>query len=419
MAAVYVEAASPDFWQLARKHGKYIDKWGPKDCTTHSMARTIMRHFQGLQPPGIGGDWPPTGEFIRSVTRNADGTLDREGGNNLNQMAAVGQLFYGFSLRVRKGMPFDDFVTMVEAGRGALVQLWYEPIRVSALSGSETFFDNHAIFVSGVDRAAGVFTNVVDPLADGRRHLFKGPANYPIELIRDAAGRLNVAKPKHYRALGAGLINAGFTQVTSTPSAPLAGAAAAAEVTVHFAPGAIVRKYRLGSAGCITGFVDATWGPLPSQAPGTSPVSRPTCNGLSSATTSRITAGAFAGKTIRVQHSGVTLGVVGASAAIPINAIAVPAEQPLAIDDPSLLAAEFPGFADDPSLLEAVLPPPLLLLDDLPALPPEDFPPAAANEPLPPEDADLDASSDEIYDEAEEIPGDGPDADAGAGKGVS
>jgi hypothetical protein len=309
MAAIYVEPVAPDFWQLAKNHGTYIDQWGPKDCTTHSMARTIMRHYEGQKPAGITGAWPPNGEFIRSVTRNRDGTLDREGGNNLGQMAAVGKEFYGFSLGVRQGMPFSSFVTMIEAGRGALVQLWYEPIRVSPFRGSETFFDNHAIFVSGVDRAAGVFTGVVDPLADGRRTgLFHGPASYPIALIREAAGRLNVGTPTNYRALGAGLINAGFTQATGTPPGALVAAAAAAEVEVHFAPGAIVRKYRLSDAGCITSFADETWGPLPSMAPGTPPVSRPTCNGLSSGTTSRITAGVFAGRTIRVQRDGVTVG---------------------------------------------------------------------------------------------------------------
>jgi hypothetical protein len=51
----------------------------------------------------------------------------------------------------------------------------------------------------------------------------------------------------------------------------------------------------------------------------------------------------------------------------------------------------------------------------------EDFPPASADEPIPPEDADLDARSQPIYDEPDEVDeagGDQPDSEAGAGTSV-
>ena len=302
MAAVYVEPVVADFWQLARDPGgKYLDEWGPQDCTTHSMSRAIMRHYEGVQPSGTAGAWPPSGEFVRSVSRNRDGTLDRDGGNNLDQMAAIGRQFYGFGLDVRKALPFADFIARIAAGRGAIVQLWYQPIRATAFRGSTTFSGNHSIFVSGVDTSRDVFTNVVDPLADGRRAgLFHGPGDYPIPLLKDAAGRLDVGPPGTYRALGAGLVNAGLTQPTGSP--PLQPP----DWTAHFAAGATVRIYSLDSSGCISRWADSIWGPNASRAPCTGPASRRTCDGASSATTVRITAGVFAGKTIRIGREGVS-----------------------------------------------------------------------------------------------------------------
>jgi hypothetical protein len=51
----------------------------------------------------------------------------------------------------------------------------------------------------------------------------------------------------------------------------------------------------------------------------------------------------------------------------------------------------------------------------------EDFPPAAADEPIPPDDANLDTRSQPIYDEPDEDVGveDAPHTDAGDGKAES
>ena len=211
--AVYLEPVRADFWQLYREpDGSYLDPLGPKNCTTHSMSRAIMRHFEGARPPGITGVWPPTGYAIRRYTGDA------EGGTNLGQMAVVGRNYYGMELEDRYRMGWDAFLGELEETRGAILQLRYKRIRDhSVFRGSFTFTDNHAIWVSGVDRERGVATGVVDPLADGRAAgIFRGPADYPLSLLRAAAGELNIST-SGYRALGYGLVYAGFTRATGLP----------------------------------------------------------------------------------------------------------------------------------------------------------------------------------------------------------
>ncbi|HKY59400.1 MAG TPA: hypothetical protein VJP59_00165 [Gemmatimonadota bacterium] len=298
---VYVEPVVLDFWQLARDaDGHFIDQWGPLDCNTHSTARLIMRHYEGQRPAGISGVWPPNGEWIRSVTRNPDGTLDRTGGTNLAQMDAVAKQHYAFDIDVRYGLAWEAFLNELAKTRGASLSVYYEPIRRSSFRGSYTFKTNHQIFVGGVDRARGVLTGVIDPLADGRLtssgRVFRGPADYPISLLKNAAGQLNLAT-SGYRALGQGKCYVGFSRATGE---------APASWRVSIAPGATIRIYTLGAGGCIQSWKDQAWGTNGSSAPCNAPVSRKTCSGSSSATTAYVTAGAFAGKHIRVGRYGVT-----------------------------------------------------------------------------------------------------------------
>lgn len=298
--AAYAEPIVPDFYQLARDStGALIDRWGPLDCNTHSTARLLMRHFEGQRPAGITGVWPPNGEFIRQVTRNPDGTYDRTGGTNLSQMRKVCIDFYGLPLDVRLGIAWADLLKLAEEGRGVSLSVWYDPIRQSNFRGSYTFKTNHQIYLNGYDRARNVFTRVVDPLADGRLtssgRVFRGPADYPGELLKRAAGQLNLAT-SGYRALGYGRAYAAVTQKTGE---------APGSWKVVIAGGAKVRIYTLGSGGCIKSWTDQTWGPQNSSAPCQAPVSRKTCSGTSSATTVLVTAGVFAGKHVRVGRDGV------------------------------------------------------------------------------------------------------------------
>ena len=303
---IYVEPTRTDFWQLAKDAaGHYVDPWGPLDCQTHSASRAIERNFEGTKPAGITGTWPPTGGYIRQVTTNPDGTPDRIGGTTLGQMAKVCHDKYGMALEVHYGLPWADFEAALAATKGGTLSGYYDPIRRSPFRGSYTFSGNHQIFVGGIDKARGVFTDVVDPLADGRLttsgRVFKGPAEYPIDLLKTFAGKLDIRShaTDPYRALGYGLCYVGFTRQTGNAPAPVTW-------TWSLAKGATVRIYNLSSTGCIVDWTDVKWPGGASSAPCTSPVTRKTCNGLSTATTVRITAGVYVGKTVRAFGSGVT-----------------------------------------------------------------------------------------------------------------
>ena len=303
MAAVYIEPVVTDFWQLAKYPGDgYVDPWGPLDCQPHSAARAIERHFEGIKPANIAGHWPPTGAFIRSVTRNADGTLDRSGGTTLAQMRDVLGKYYGMTLEVHYGLPWDDFLSNVEATKGATLSIDYEPIRTSIYRGSFTFSDNHQIFIPAIDRAKGLAKGVIDPLCDGRLtsggRVSKGPQDMPLSLLKTAAGRLNLATKESPRRLGFGLCYVGFTRMTGTPPV------VPVNWTWHIAEAGRVRIYTIGAGGCIQSWRDETWEGHDSQAPGTKPVYRRTCNGASSATTTTITDGVYRGKVVAAFGEG-------------------------------------------------------------------------------------------------------------------
>jgi hypothetical protein len=212
MTTIYQEPVRADFWQLARdSDGSYIDPLGPKNCQTHTAARLIMRATEGVRPSGIKGVWPPNGYAIRRYTG------DTLGGVNHSQVSSVAATYYGVSLGVRYNVPFDDVLDMVEETRGVGLSIWYRRIRdYTPRRGSFTFYQNHEIFLGGVDRDRGVFTGVIDPLADGRQTgLYHGPGEYPISLLRMAAGDLNVSSREgDYVRLGTGLAYTIMTRPT-------------------------------------------------------------------------------------------------------------------------------------------------------------------------------------------------------------
>jgi len=218
VSGVYVEPVRQDFWQLARKKdGHYVDPLGPKNCMTHSAARSVMRATEGIKPAAA-LVWPPTGYEIRMACKNPDGTTDLTAGVNHTQVAAAVKRLYGVTLTLYYGDPFDDIIDLLEATHGVQLSIWYKRIRDDPTRrGSFTFYENHELFISGVDRARGVFTNVVEPLADGRQDgLYHGPGEYKISLLKAAAGELNVAS-SGYRALGFGRAYYAATKATGTP----------------------------------------------------------------------------------------------------------------------------------------------------------------------------------------------------------
>jgi hypothetical protein len=98
----------------------------------------------------------------------------------------------------------------VDAGKGVLLQGWYAPIADSQYDAGNGFRGNHAVFVPPGFGA-------MDPLASGKGSLYQyAGAPYPRALLREFAGRLNVA-PSGYSAVGLGLAYAAFTRDRVVP----------------------------------------------------------------------------------------------------------------------------------------------------------------------------------------------------------
>jgi hypothetical protein len=82
--------------------------------------------------------------------------------------------------------------------------------------------------------------------------------------------------------------------------------------TLRIAHNAVVRTYSLGANGCIARpWVDEKWTGRASTAACAMPVNRRTCDGTSSATTTKVATGKYRGKTIRV---GAGVSVTGGTA---------------------------------------------------------------------------------------------------------
>lgn len=221
-ATVYVESQRRDFWQLAKEpDGSYIDPMGPKNCGTHSASRMAMRALEGVRPSGA-TLWPPTGYEIRRHCYNADGSRDTAGGVHHGQTKAALRMLYGVDVTNYYGVDIEQFIDGLEATRGGSLSIWYRRIRDTPnRRGSFTFFENHEMFIGGVDRARGVFTKVVEPLADGRQTgLYHGPGEYPISLVKACAGELNISTTSTYRALGYGKAYFQLTKATGAPPSP-------------------------------------------------------------------------------------------------------------------------------------------------------------------------------------------------------
>lgn len=143
-----------------------------------------------------GGAKHPSGSQVRVFVRNADGSPDRVGGTTPAQVVDAAKRGFGVTLDARN-MDFDVAWSLAQSDRYAIgFSISYGPISGTKYDGSPGFRGNHQILVSG-----GL---VYDPLADGRRAgIPTAPERWPKELVRRAAGALNVALDG-YRALGEG-----------------------------------------------------------------------------------------------------------------------------------------------------------------------------------------------------------------------
>jgi hypothetical protein len=172
--------------------GRKADPRGGTNCTCYSAE--MAADYDTL------GKVRPSGERIRNLTH------DFIGGTNLAQIDAVLRTNFDVDLDTRYRLPWAEFERRNRKGEGAILQGWYAPLRDSRFKGSETFGENHAIFV-----APGLVA--MDPLCDGRRngiYRFKGEP-YPATLLKEFAGQLLLAE-KPERRLGNGWVYAAFTR---------------------------------------------------------------------------------------------------------------------------------------------------------------------------------------------------------------
>ena len=179
------------------------------NCTCASGAMALDRWTIGAKKA--------TGAYIRFQTG------DTVGGTTLAQVRDAIHRVWGYELDVRYGLDWDVFSSRIESGQGAILQGWAGVTRGTKWQGSETFGGNHAWFVN--DRDGDNF-HVYDPLADGRRPgIAKSPMRIPASVVREFAGRLNIAGPEGgYDALGLGKVYAAFTRDTE-PHVHLRGTA--------------------------------------------------------------------------------------------------------------------------------------------------------------------------------------------------
>lgn len=140
-------------------------------------------------------------------------TGDTTGGTRLAQVDDALNAGWNVNLDVEFALSFETFMDRIKAGQGAILQGWEAVIRDTKWSASPTFGGNHAWFVN--DHNGDGFL-VYNPLADGRRAgIAKSPYRIPKVVVREWAGKLNIAKVGDpYKPLGIGKVYAAFTRDT-------------------------------------------------------------------------------------------------------------------------------------------------------------------------------------------------------------
>jgi hypothetical protein len=141
-----------------------------------------------------------TGAQVRRLTG------DTTGGLTLAQVDAALLEGWNVNLNTTYRLSWDKFAANIDAGRGAILQLWYAPIADSRFDAGNGFRKNHAVFVPPGWGA-------MDPLADGRNvgvYKYRNEP-YPRSMLREAAGLLNLST-SGFSPLGTGLVYASFTR---------------------------------------------------------------------------------------------------------------------------------------------------------------------------------------------------------------
>jgi hypothetical protein len=162
-------------------------------CTAYSAAMAASFDKQVKQAM--------TGEAVRRKTG------DTTGGLTLAQVDAALRSGWNIDLATYYRLPWSTFAKLVGSGMGAVLQGGYAPIADSRFDAGRGFRGNHAIFVPPNWAA-------MDPLADGRYGQAYRYANepYPIELLKQFAGRLDLDPTSTTRPLGYGYVYAMLTR---------------------------------------------------------------------------------------------------------------------------------------------------------------------------------------------------------------
>jgi len=214
---------------------------GGSNCGPASVAMASHRAQRGVRPVGTTA-WPPRPADIRRRI-DPNGSC---GGTSFEENAAAVLALYGVTLTPRYRLPWADYRTLLDAGRGAHTSILYSALRGTRWDSCPTFGGGHAIAVNDVAELgagvaypgspAGTYARVGDPLADGRwlasigRRALNGWQWWPESVLRDATGQ---------RA-GAGLVNASVTIDTEYPaSVVIAGSG----VNVRQSPAVTAARY--------------------------------------------------------------------------------------------------------------------------------------------------------------------------------
>lgn len=185
-----------DYWQLQQG-----DKYGGYNCSAYVLAA-------GLKLFGI----TTTGARVRALSDEPIPNWDSPGlrHEQLHDVAAK----YGVHLDVRYGLAWEEVLEVRAAGHPICLGLNYNPIRTTIYTGQPTFTGNHEFLLASKSLD-------FDPLADGRRiGIFRGPANYPDELLKRAAGELILSTEGGTRRLGYGKAYVAIFPRLSIPPAP-------------------------------------------------------------------------------------------------------------------------------------------------------------------------------------------------------
>lgn len=167
---------------------------GPFDCTAWSASRLIAKVTNGLRVP--------YGQRIRALS--SEPVPDpRSPGLNIPQVSDVAYDEYRVYFEQHVGsraMDWAEYEELRRGGRGAVIQVSYQPIAESRYDAGRGFVGGHAMFED--QHLTG------DSLADGRAkgvHLWRpgDPEVYPRSLMKEAAGDLIIGYAEG-RAIRAG-----------------------------------------------------------------------------------------------------------------------------------------------------------------------------------------------------------------------